>query len=151
MRVRNTKKVNLKVTGDNIRTQIRKNLRARANESSKELAKKARIVLGGVRAGRKYKSPRKKHYIASSPGSPPAQRTNAFRRSWRPRTRYNKPGIETRSKAYLARWLEGGTDNRSKGKRSKGKVNVMKARPFTGRILDEAWPQIKSIYRRPHL
>ncbi|HBD86337.1 MAG TPA: hypothetical protein DC001_02795, partial [Clostridiales bacterium] len=109
------------------------------------------LVLRGRRSGRTYLIPNtKRHYTASVPGEPPANRTGIFRASWRPETHTEGVGdnIEVHSNAIstykvggrvLGRMLEDGTP--------KGK---MKPRPYMKLVREKSQKQIDHIYSRPY-
>lgn len=88
-------------------------------------------------SGRKTKSGKisKRHYVASSPGEPPAVRTGTLRRSFRSIvTDGQNPAIE--SNVEYASYLENGTSK-------------MAPRPYAEKTVNLAMPKIEAIYNEP--
>jgi len=128
---------------------IQNEVTKRAYRASNELRNSLIYVMRGDRHGRQYRIPHTgKFYTASAPGEPPAIRTGAFRLSWGSRVRVEKNGTVLNASAQIESNLKVG--KYLLGELLEKGTSRMEARPYKQRVLDEAEPKIKAIYRRPY-
>lgn len=126
-----------------ITSKIEEEMHSRTYRTANELRNQAMIILGQQGGGRRYRVPgHKVRYTASAPGQPPANRTGAFRASW-------KPAVTFGNKTYIAR-IESGIkvgkydlaqllDEGSPG-------GQLAPRPYAEKTIEKAKPGIKRIF-----
>lgn len=122
-----------------IEANVRSQLPSRAFRAANELRNASLEVLGGSRSGRTYRTPLGGTYTASAPGEPPAVRTGALRRLWKPLATGAggiNPAIETEV-PYA--WLDEGSPG-----------GMIKPRPYVKKIVETAMPAIEAIYSEPY-
>lgn len=132
---------------------IQNEVTKRAYRASNELRNSLLYVMRGEREHdnnhRQYKIPHTgRIYTASAPGEPPAIRTGAFRLSWGSRVRVEKNGTVLNASAQIESNLKVG--KYLLGELLEKGTSRMAARPYKQRVIDEAEPKIKAIYRRPY-
>lgn len=149
-----------------VNQKITQGMKARAYSASNELRNSSQKILRGQRSGREYIVPgtgrmtyykRKKiakitykKYRASAPGEPPAVRTGVFRASWQTKTESEQSGNGLTVKSMIESNVR--TDN---GKYLLGKIleegtGRMAPRPYQEKIIQDALPRIKKIYKRQY-
>lgn len=153
--------VPLQVAADEAVAHIKHEMERRSYLVANELKNASLEVLRGQRNGRRYKVPgtykrhrNKKtgrmmsgrHYTASAPGEPPANRTGAFRLSWQPSARVANNSYISQIDSDLP------TEN---GKYTLGEIleegtKRMAPRPYQDLILEKAEPEIERIYSEPY-
>lgn len=130
---------------ENISREIKTQVKSRGVRASNELRNAAMIVLRGKGGGKQYRIPgTRRRYTASAPGSPPANRTGAYRMAWKPRVIMSGNQVRARienptmvGKYKLGRILDEGTKK-------------MDARPHMDLIRDKALPKVRRIYAEPY-
>lgn len=125
-------------------TKIGVEMKSRAVRGSRALKNAELHILRGQRSGRVYRKPNTKRakYTASAPGEPPAARSGALYRSFRPVSNTQGSGplsvkISIESNLHYAGYLEDGTKK-------------MAARPYVEKIKQEAEPEITAIFSAPY-
>lgn len=118
--------------------QVEAELYNRSFAAANELKNASMEVLRGQRSGKTYKKPGGGTYTASAPGEPPAVRTGRLRDSWRPIPNGLNPAIEENIPVY-PEYMEHGTPG-----------GMIAPRPFVQKIVDQAEPQVTSIYTTPY-
>ncbi len=119
---------------ERMKSQIRNELPARAARASIELRNASLEVLSGARSGRTYGG-----HTASAPGEPPAVRSGALRKSWKP-VASGAGGVNPAIESNIPyAWLDGGSPG--------GKI---KPRPYVKPIQEMAMPAIEAIYAEPY-
>lgn len=134
-----------------ITNSIEKQMISRGYRVTNEIRNGVMTTLKGQGHGRIYKVPgtMHKHYTASAPGEVPANRTGAYRMSWRPATYVSGAGggltvvsqcqSHHRVNGYvLGDLLEGGTSK-------------MAPRPHLKKIRDKVEPRAVRIYNEPYV
>lgn len=103
-------------------------------------------VLKGQRSGKVYRKPytKKATYTASAPGEAPARRTGNLRMHWDGQV---KRGSSSRKGVAVIAGLE--SKEKYAGVLEDGAPN-MASRPFVGKIIEKAKPEIQRIYREPY-
>lgn len=103
-------------------------------------------VLKGQRSGKVYRKPytKKATYTASAPGEAPARRTGNLRMHWNGQV---KRGSASGKGVPIIASLE--SQEKYAGVLEEGASN-MAPRPFVGKIIEKAKPEIQRIYRDPY-
>lgn len=134
-----------------INADITQQMKSRGVRAAVKLRNAALETLRGQRTGRVYTVPyTRRKYTASAPGEPPAQRTGAFRMSWRERSFAEQTGagelrvvsriqsgIKTKKGHLLGDLLEDGHGHTL-------------PRPYKQQIIKKATPEIQRIYKAPY-
>lgn len=149
-------------------TQVEHEAVSRSFRASNELRSAALIVLRGRRSGRRYRVPytgtsravgangrtrkrKPRYYTASAPGEAPANRTGAYRMSFRPTPTHRKENGVTRVYASVS------SDYKVNGKLlgevlDQGtKEGRIAPRPHRQKIIDKAKPAINQIFSEPYI
>ena len=143
--------VNFELICRQITESVKQQMISRGYRVTNEIRNGVMTTLKGQGHGRVYKVPgtMHKHYTASAPGEVPANRTGAYRMSWKPSTAINGSGnglvilskceSRYRVKGYvLGDLLEGGTSK-------------MAPRPHLEKIREKVEPQAVKIYNEPYV
>lgn len=132
-----------------IKIHIKNQMIARGFSAATVLYNSTQLVLRGRRSGRTYLIPNtKRHYTASAPGEPPANRTGIFRASWRPETHTEGAGdnIEVHS-STVSTYSVGG---RVLGRMLQNGTKRVAPRPYMEEVREKSQKQIYRIYSRPY-
>jgi len=132
-----------------IKMHIENQMIARGFSAATVLYNNTQLVLRGRRSGRTYLIPNTtRHYTASAPGEPPANRTGIFRASWRPETHTEGSGdnIEVHSSA-VSTYSVGG---RVLGRMLQNGTKKVAPRPYMEKVREKSKKQIYHIYSRPY-